>query len=130
MSVRFPSAAAAFTAAVLLALAAAPARAQDQALTCAAKSPVRLLPKDPKLCADLAAMIRAPAALPLAEYEARLGDFLCNFCHCNEDAGWRRDKWVRDTGPYIATLSGGQWLGKPFGTHVLVVIWYSKEMLG
>jgi hypothetical protein len=104
----------------------APAAAQS---SCAAEQPAALLPKDPALCARLASVIRQPAALPLEKYEDALGDFLRNFCHRDEAAGWKRDKRVRDTGPFTATLQDGQWVGAYHGTHAPVVIWYSPEML-
>ena len=105
-----------------------PVRA-DQGLSCSAERPLPLVPADPQLCADLAETIRHPSALPLGEYEAKLGDFLRNFCHRDPEMGWHRDKFVRDTGPYIATFDGTKWTGKYFGTHAPVVIWYSQEMI-
>ncbi len=117
----------ALSAAVLLGLIlGAPAVAQP---ACTAEQPAALLPKDPALCARLAAVVRQPGRLPLDQYEEKLGDFLRNFCHRDAAAGWKRDKRVRDTGPFTATLQGGQWQGKPFGTHAPVVVWYSPEML-
>jgi hypothetical protein len=71
-----------------------------------------------------------PRALPAGEYQARLGDYLRNFCHRNPAAGWKADKRVRDTGSYTATLQDGQWTGRYHGTHAPVVVWYSKEMMG
>ena len=58
---------------LLLALAAAPARAQDETSTCAAKSPVQLLPKNPKLCADLAAVIRDPGGAAAGRVRGQAG---------------------------------------------------------
>jgi hypothetical protein len=98
-------------------------------IPCDAEQPEPLLPADPVRCAELADTVRHPSALPLADYEAALGDFLRNFCHRDEAAGWRRDKGVRDTGPYIATLVDGVWQGSYNGTHAPVVIWYSPEMI-
>jgi hypothetical protein len=74
-------------------------------------------------------VVRAPSGLPLAEYEAKLGEYLRNYCHRNVAAGWRSDKRVRDTGPYIASLNEGQWTGHTFGTHAPVIVWYSPEMM-
>ena len=50
-------------------------------------------------------------------------------CHRNEQDGWVRDKRVRDAGPWIGTYRDGEWKGKYHGTHVPVLIWYSKEMV-
>ena len=97
--------------------------------SCPAEQPAPLLPADPELCARLAPVIRQPAGLPLEKYEEALGDYLRNYCHRDADAGWRRDKRVRDTGPFTATLQDGQWVGTYRGTHAPVVIWYSPEML-
>ncbi len=88
-----------------------------------------LVATDKALCKRLADQVRHPSALPLEKYERVLGDFLRHFCHRDEDLGWKPDKAVRDTGPYIATLSGGEWAGQPYGTHMPVVIWYSPEMI-
>jgi hypothetical protein len=95
---------------------------------CPAAQPEPLLPADLALCRSLDAVVRAPAALPLDVYETRLGDYLRNFCHRDAAAGWRRDKGVRDTGPYTASLQDGAWVGSYHGTHAPVVIWYSPEM--
>ena len=111
---------------VLCCLSSLPAAAQS---SCSAEQPAALLPKDPALCARLASVIRQPAALPLEKYEDALGSFLRSFCHRDETAGWKRDKRVRDTGPFTATLQDGQWVGAYHGTHAPVVIWYSPEML-
>ncbi|HBL30427.1 MAG TPA: hypothetical protein DD490_26630 [Acidobacteria bacterium] len=104
----------------------APAAAQP---ACAAAQPAPVLPKDPALCTRLAPVIRRPGALPLAEYEQALGDFLRNVCHRDPAGGWKRDKRVRDTGPFTASLQDGRWTGTYHGTHAPVVIWYSPEML-
>lgn len=107
----------------------APASAQTGPAVCSAERAQALVPSDPARCAKMAAAVRDPSALPLDEYETLLGDFLRAFCHRDEAAGWERDKGVRDVGPFIATLSGGAWSGKPYGTHEPVVIWYSPEMI-
>ncbi len=103
--------------------------AGEPASTCAALQPAPLVPTDLALCARLESVVRQPAALPLAEYETQLGDYLRNFCHRNPASGWVRDKRLRDTGPFTATLSGGAWSGRYFGTHAPVVVWYSREMM-
>lgn len=97
--------------------------------SCSAEQPAPLLPTDPALCARLASVIRRPGDLPLEEYEEALGSFLRNFCHRDEASGWKRDKRVRDTGPFTATLQNGGWVGAYHGTHTPVVVWYSPEML-
>lgn len=79
-------------------------------------------------CAVLWDKVKDPSAYPLAEYEDHLNTFFMNFCHRDKSAGWVRDKYVRDTGPGTAQLIGGEWVGKYFGTHAPVVIWYSPVM--
>ncbi len=86
-----------------------------------------LTPQDPALCAALAPIVRHPGALPLGDYESKLGDYLRAFCHRDEASGWVRDKTVRDTGPYTSTLTASGWSGSYHGTHAPVVIWYSPE---
>ena len=98
-------------------------------LTCDAERHLPLLPADPSACEALDAVIRDPSGLPLDAYEEKLGDYLRAFCHRRTEAGWQRDKFVRDTGPYTATLQDGEWVGSYHGTHAPVVIWYSPEML-
>lgn len=110
-----------------LLLCSLPAAAQP---SCPAEQPAALLPTDPALCARLAPVIRRPGALPLEKYEEALGTFLRSYCHRDEASGWKRDKHVRDTGPFTASLQDGQWAGTYHGTHAPVVIWYSPEMLG
>lgn len=83
--------------------------------------------KDPALCATLEPVVRDPSALSLGEYEAKLGEYFGAFCHRDAAAGWVRDKYVRDTGPYINTLAGGKWEGAYHGTHAPVMIWYSPD---
>ncbi|NIV76147.1 MAG: hypothetical protein GWN37_15335 [Gammaproteobacteria bacterium] len=86
------------------------------------------MPSNSALCASLANAIRKPSALPLDEYEEKLGAFLRNFCHRDAAGGWKRDKRVRALGPYTATLQDGAWVGSDHGTHAPAVIWYSREM--
>ena len=113
----------------VLALWGAPAAAQTGGPDCPAEQPVALVPADPVRCAELAEVIRRPAALPLNEYQEKLGDFLRAFCHRDETRGWKRDKTVRATGPFTARLVDGAWQGRDLGIHAPVVIWYSPEML-
>lgn len=109
----------------LLLLTTAQASAQE---VCPALQPTPQIPTDPALCMRLAPVIRKPSALPLNEYEAALGQWLRAWCHRDEASGWVRDKYVRPTGPFIATLAKGAWSGANFGTHAPVMIWYSPEM--
>ena len=89
------------------------------------KQPQR--PLDPKFCVQLEDAVRHPNALPLDQYETKLGDYLRNFCHRGAD--WTPDKRLRDTGPFVGTIVNGQWVGKYYGTHNPVLIWYSREMI-
>ena len=86
-------------------------------------------PTDRTLCAELAQTVRKPRALPLDAYQAKLAEFLRNYCHRDEASGWKRDKHVRDTGPFVGTLENGKWTGTYFGTHAPVVTWYSPDMV-
>lgn len=95
---------------------------------CTAERPQPLGPTDPALCRSLIDAVRDPSALPLDQYEAKLNQFFGNYCHRDTASGWRRDKHVRDAGPFTATLVEGAWQGKGFGTHTPVVIWYSPDM--
>jgi hypothetical protein len=79
-------------------------------------------------CKTLWETVKDPSAYPLAEYQDNLNRFFINFCHRDKSSGWVRDKFVRDTGPGTATLINGEWVGKYFGTHAPVVIWYSPVM--
>lgn len=75
---------------------------------------VQALPQvmtDPGLCASLEDVVRKPAALPLDQYEAKLGTYLRAYCHRNPASGWVSDKTIRDTGPFTATLKDGKWAG-------------------
>ena len=74
--------------------------------------------------------MRNPRALALNEYQAKLGEYLRNFCHRNLSGGWKVDKRVRDTGPYVANYQNGKWSGVYNGTHPAVLIWYSPEFFG
>lgn len=112
---------------LLATLWASAASATDPAACPAYRSePVAMA--DPALCAELAATIRTPSAVPLDEYQAALNAFGANLCHRNGDAGWTRDKFLRLTGPRIATLRDGAWSSRNFGTHAPVLVWYSADM--
>ena len=94
---------------------------------CSAAMEQPQVPADPELCRGLEAAIRTPGALPLDRYEAKLAEYLKNFCHRGE--GWTPDKRVRATGPFVGTIAEGQWTGKDLGTHAPVLIWYSRDMM-
>ncbi|MGH6736133.1 MAG: hypothetical protein ACRECX_08645 [Methyloceanibacter sp.] len=96
---------------------------------CPAERGEPLVPADRALCASLEEAVRKPGALPQNEYEDKLAEFLRNFCHRNEAAGWKSDKYVRDTGPFIGTFDNGKWTGQYHGTHAPSVIWYSPDMV-
>lgn len=87
------------------------------------------IPTDLALCAQLDPIVRKPGALPLDQYEIQLNRYLGAMCHRNLAAGWKMDKTVRDTGPFIATLAKGAWSGDYYGTHAPVLVWYSPEMV-
>jgi len=97
--------------------------------TCADLQPTPQIPTDLKLCAQLDPIVRHPGALPLDKYEQALNRYVSAMCHRNVAAGWRMDKTVRDTGPFIASLVNGKWTGSYYGTHAPVLIWYSPEMM-
>ncbi len=109
-------------------LAALPAPANAAGL-CKDEQQTEQLPTDPALCAKLDPIVRKPSALPLDQYETALNTYVTAMCHRNFAAGWKMDKTVRDTGPFIATLGNGSWFGSYNGTHAPVLIWYSPEMM-
>jgi hypothetical protein len=96
--------------------------------TCPDEQATRQVPTDLALCARLEADVRAPSRFPLNVYEGKLNEYLGAMCHRNEAGGWKVDKRVRDTGPWIGTFAGGKWTGQGFGTHAPVLIWYSPLM--
>ena len=110
-----------------LAASAGPGRA---ASLCADEQPTPQVPTDLALCTQLDPVVRKPGNLPLDQYEVQLNRYVTAMCHRNFTAGWQRDKAVRDTGPFIATLAHGKWTGNDFGTHAPVLVWYSPEMMG
>lgn len=96
--------------------------------TCAEEQATAQVPTDLALCAALGPIVRKPSALPLNEYQAKLGEYLRNFCHRDEKSGWKVDKRVRDTGPWVGTYANGRWAGNYFGTHAPALVWYSPDM--
>ena len=79
-------------------------------------------------CKMLWETVKDPSANPRAEYEDNLNAFFINFCHRDKANGWVRDKYVRDTSPGTAHLTGREWVGKYFGTHAPMVIRYLPVM--
>src|SRR5437868_646214 len=96
--------------------------------TCPDEQPTPQVPKDLELCARLKDDVREPSKFPLNVYETKLSEYLGAMCHRDEAGGWKVDKRVRDTGPWIGTYANGKWTGAGFGTHAPVLIWYSPEM--
>jgi hypothetical protein len=115
--------------AVALACLATLAPQARAASLCADEQPTPQIPTDLALCAELDPIVRRPSALPLDKYEIQLNRYLGAMCHRNFAAGWKMDKTVRDTGPFIATLANGKWSGSYYGTHAPVLVWYSPEMI-
>lgn len=60
-----------------------------------------------------------PSSLSVHDYEAELFRFLNERRYVK--LGWKRDKQVRDTGPFVN--------GKDYGTHPAVRIYYSPEII-
>jgi hypothetical protein len=113
---------------VIALVAAERSRAAERA-ACPAERPAAMVATDPELCRRLESVVRNPSAMSLPDYEEQLSAYFGHYCHRNAAAGWVRDKHVRDTGPFTATLSDGAWSGTYNGTHAPVVIWYSPEMV-
>jgi hypothetical protein len=115
--------------AVLLAAALVASPVQVLASTpCPEQQDTRQAPRDLALCARLEQVVRKPSGLRLDEYEKSLDQYFGNLCHRNLAAGWKVDKRVRDTGPWIGTYRNGAWRGTYKGTHAPVLVWYSPEM--
>jgi Cytochrome P460 len=98
------------------------------ATICPEKQDTQQKPKDLAVCARLEQVVRKPSALRLDEYEKSLDEYFGNLCYRNRAGGWKVDKRVRDTGPWIGTYRGGRWHGTYNGTHAPVLVWYSPEM--
>ncbi|MBV9065008.1 MAG: cytochrome P460 family protein, partial [Methylobacteriaceae bacterium] len=99
-------------------------------MPCPAVSDTPQIPIDKALCRSLEQDVRRPAAFRLDVYERKIAAYLRNYCHRDASAGWKVDKRIRDTGPFIATFDNGEWAGRSFGTHAPVLVWYSAEMYG
>ena len=98
------------------------------AQSCPALRETELKPADLAECAGLEPDIRRPGALPMQEYQEKLGRFLRKYCHRNPAAGWVTDKKLRDTGPFTGHLPAGPRTGVYHGTHAPVIVWYSPDM--
>src|SRR5947209_8553543 len=98
--------------------------------TCPEEQTTRQGVIDPAVCKNLHDAVRQPSAKPLNDYEAIVNQYFGNYCYRDEESGWKVDKHVRDTGPWIGTYDATkkEWKGQYFGTHAPVVIWYSPEM--
>ena len=57
----------------------------------------------------------------------RSNQYLGALCYRDEAAGWKVDKGIRDTGPWVGTYANGKWTGQYYGTHAPVMIWYSPD---
>jgi len=101
--------------------------AAHAAPTCPEQQSSPQTPQDLALCAQLEPNMRRPGTMPLNEYETVLNNFMSHMCYRNVQGGWKSDKRIRDTGPFIATYAGGQWSGQSYGTHSPVLIWYSPD---
>jgi hypothetical protein len=95
---------------------------------CASKSKEPLVPIDKARCAELEKLVRGPKA-QLDQYERNLAEYLSKLCHRDVAAGWKPDKRIRDTGPYVATFRDGKWSAAYYGTHPALLVWYSRDML-
>ena len=79
----------------------------------------------PRTRAQSMPVVCPPWPLPLPSeigpdaYEARLHQYVSNFCY-QKDTAWKRDSEYRDTGPFIN--------GKSYGVHNAVRVYYSPEM--
>ena len=102
-----------------------PAAAQTVTASCPDEQNVKQIPIDAALCADLDPVVRKPSALPLDKYEEKLGAYLRNFCYRSPSKGWKVDKYLRDTGPYIASYQNGVWSGE--ACLVWLMMWVTKE---
>ena len=96
--------------------------------TCPDEQSTKQVPQNLDLCKALEPIVHRPSALPLNEYEGKLNEYLTAMCHRDQDGGWKVDKRIRDTGPWIGTYRDGKWTGQGFGTHAPVLIWYSPLM--
>ena len=67
----------------------------------------------------LPANLKLPSSMPIQDYEKLLYPWLMKRQY--QKLGWRKDKTVRDTGPYINTVY--------YGTHPAVRIYYSPEVI-
>jgi len=95
--------------------------------TCPDERETKQVPTNLARCKELADAVRHPDGAHLKDYEEKLNEYLTLLCHRDVEGGWKPDKHVRDTGPWIGTYADGKWTGQYFGTHAPVLIWYSPE---
>jgi hypothetical protein len=95
--------------------------------TCPDQRATPQVPKDLALCKKLEPIVRNPSGFALNDYENALDQYLQALCHRDVGSGWKRDKYVRDTGSWIGTYRDRKWKGQYYGTHAPVLIWYSPD---
>jgi hypothetical protein len=87
----------------------------------------QVAPEDPGFCKKLEPIVKHPSDFPLSQYEMALNKYLGALCHRDVRSGWKVDKRIRDTGPWVGTYRDGKWTGQYYGTHAPVLIWYSPD---
>src|SRR6266571_723391 len=95
--------------------------------TCPDERASRQVPTNLARCTELERDVRHPDGSRLKEYEEKLNEYLTLLCHRDLDRGWKVDKRIRDTGPWVGTYRDGKWSGQYHGTHAPVLIWYSPD---
>lgn len=114
----------------LLIWASAGAAAPPQNNTCATCQPLK--PADDKRCAQLETQLSQPGQFvsrgqaQLDRYEPLMAEFMDKLCY----RAWKHDATARDTGPYTATLVGGQLKAQAYNQHAVSRVWYSPPMFG
>ena len=99
--------------------------------TCPDEQETRQVPTHGAVCAELEPIVRRPSSLSLDEYEAKLGQYLKSFCYRDLSKGWKVDKRLRNTGPFVGPYQNGRWSETPLplGTRTpAVLLWYSLDM--
>src|SRR2546421_10792598 len=88
-----------------------------------------LKPADDARCKQLEAQLSKPAQFvsrgqaQLDKYEPVMAEFMEKLCY----RAWPHDSTARDTGPYTATLAGGQLKAHAYNQHAVSRAWYSPE---
>ena len=102
-------------------------RAQ-QSNACTTCKPLK--PADPARCAQLESQLARPGQFvsrgqaQLDRYEPVMAEFMEKLCY----RAWPHDATARDTGPYTATLAGGQLKSQAYNQHAVSRVWYSPSM--